>query len=515
MQSHGVRNFRRAVFAGVPLFLLLFTVLLSTSFFKSSSLSAQGSASSVTGIVRFEDRTPVAGVEIRAVPSAAVSWLPLVGGEDRAEEGAMPELAAGGDDPLVTVTAEDGTFGLELIPGRYTLELSHSQHVLEPNEVVIYAYSGLFVSIVVKGASAPTPTPGMSDLALGADSSCMRRPTGSVECWGLNDAGQLGDGTFNARATPAPVIALEGGVESISAGYAHVCALTTMGGVKCWGQNVNYEAGVREPAFITTPVDIPGLTLGVRTFTAGYYHTCAIQNYGGVVCWGNGTDGQLGNSDYKSSYIPVDVTGLISGVQALAAGSHHTCALTEAGGVKCWGADSHGQLGNDEALESQSSPVDVEGLTSGVVAIGASGSQSCAVVSGGAVKCWGQYQEGEFGAAASIAEPVPVDSITLTSDIVAITGGHLFNCALTSAGGVKCWGENEHGQLGDGSQESRYIPEWVTGLDSGVAEIDAGTQHTCVRMTSGAVKCWGTNSFGQIGPGEATVTTPQDVVGFP
>ena len=187
----------------------------------------------------------------------------------------------------------------------------------------------------------------------------------------------------------------------------------------------------------------------------------------------------------------------------IAAGALHTCALTSSGGVKCWGRNNFGQLGNGTTSETPSTrPVDVVGMTSGYVSLTAGFAHSCALNSTGGVKCWGVNYT--LGGNSPETPYTPVDVTGLTSGVVMIASGNWHTCALITSGGIKCWATNDHGELGDGTKETRYKPVDVSGLSSGVVAIDAGYEHTCALMTTGKVKCWGMNLYGQLGDGSKT-----------
>ncbi|ACL23605.1 RCC1 domain-containing protein [Chloroflexus aggregans] len=356
---------------------------------------------------------------------------------------------------------------------------------------------------------------GVETIAAGDYHTCALMSSGGVWCWGRNNSGQLGDGTTTARSTPAAVSGLPSGVTAIAAGGLHTCALMSSGGVWCWGLNNSGQLGDGSDTDSSTPVAVSGLASGVETIAAGGWHTCALTSSGGVWCWGRNNSGQLGDGSTIYHITPVAVSGLPSGVTAIAAGDYHTCALTGSGGVWCWGYNLSGQLG-DGTTTDRSTPVAVSGLTSGVTVIAAGRFHTCALTSSGGVWCWGANFDGQLGDGTTTNRTTPVAVSGLPSGVTAIAAGGWHTCALTSSGEVWCWGDNYYGQLGDGTTTNRSTPGAVSGLPSGVTAIAAGWEHTCALTSSGEVWCWGDNYYGQLGDGTTTNrSTPGAVSGLP
>jgi alpha-tubulin suppressor-like RCC1 family protein len=353
---------------------------------------------------------------------------------------------------------------------------------------------------------------GVLAVTAGAYHTCALTSAGGVKCWGYNWFGQLGDGTTSNRFMPSDVSELSSGVTAIAAGAWHTCALTSTGGVKCWGDNASGQLGAG-PLYIgpTPPVDVSGLTSGVTAIAVGGTHTCALTSAGGVKCWGSNGFGQLGDGTTETRFTPVEVTGLSSGVTAIAAGAVHTCALTSTGGLKCWGDNYGGELG-DGTREDRHVPVDVSGLSSGALAVSAGAGHTCALTTAGGVKCWGGNANGELGDGTTEQRLAPVDVSGLSGGVMAVSVGGDSTCALTTAGGVKCWGGNRSGELGDGTTEDRHVPVDVSGLGSGVLAVTAGGSHTCALTGGGGLKCWGGNDFGQVGANPGWI--PVAVVGL-
>jgi alpha-tubulin suppressor-like RCC1 family protein len=325
---------------------------------------------------------------------------------------------------------------------------------------------------------------------------------GGVQCWGDNENGDLGNNSEKQSNGPVAVLGLggsDGGVQAIVAGHDHTCALVN-GGVQCWGDGTSGQLGNNLQNDFTTPVAVQGLSGGVQAVAAGYSHTCALVG-GGVRCWGNNVYGQLGDKSTVDSLVPIAVQGLgnpDSGVEAIATGDYHTCALVN-GGLQCWGDNSDGDLGNN-SLAPTNVPVAVQGLSSRVQAVSAGGYHTCALLNGGAL-CWGKNAFGELGdnSTADSYVPMPVQTLgSPDSGVQALAAGEYHTCALVN-GGVWCWGENTNGQLGNGSDAgSSLVPVPVQGLGSGVQAVTAGAFYTCA-LVSGGVQCWGYNSSFQLG----------------
>jgi len=365
--------------------------------------------------------------------------------------------------------------------------------------------------------SAVATTPVVAAISAGGNHTCAITDGGAVKCWGYNGQGQLGDGTSVNSSTPKDVSGLSSGVAAISAGANHTCTVTTSGGVKCWGANYAGQLGDGTATNRSSPVDVSGLSSGVVAISAGGQHTCALTSTGGSKCWGANFSGQLGDGTTTDRSTPVDVSGLTSGVVAISAGGPYTCALTSTGGVKCWGDNGRGQLG-DGTTTNSSTPVDVVGLSFGVSAISAGDEKhTCAVTTSGGATCWGFNGSGQLGNGTLADSPVPVDVVSdLGSGVAEIDAGGFHTCGVTSSGGAKCWGAGTSGQLGNGFPGTdSSTPVGVAGLSTGVGALSAGESHSCALTTDGGIECWGYNGFGQLGDGTTTnAFSPIGVVGL-
>ena len=366
------------------------------------------------------------------------------------------------------------------------------------------------------GTAAGIPLAGVASISAGRSFACAVLTDGTVRCWGENDAGELGStsdtlglqcGSNACVATAIPVTGLVGAT-AVSTGNASACALVAAGKVACWGDNTNGQLGTGTTVSSPTPVGVAGLTVAATAISAGDEFACALLVGGGAACWGGNVYGNLGTGNITSAPAPIAPMGLAN-ITAISASNGRTCALL-GGTVNCWGDNRLGELGvgttNDSYL-----PVAVPGLAA-VTAISAGGFLTCALLADTTVQCWGDNQFGELGTAAGATTPVPMPvAVAGLTNVTAISAGReggYFACALLADTTVVCWGQNNLGQLGNGTTTNSATPVPVVGL-TGVVAISTGNDFACGLLAGGTVNCWGRNNEGQLGNGTTVnATTP-------
>ena len=327
-----------------------------------------------------------------------------------------------------------------------------------------------------------------------------------VAAWGENSSGQLGDGNSTQADSPIAAGPLSF-VTAVAAGLHHSLALLANGTVLAWGSNLSGQLGDGGATSSTTPVPVTELS-SVKAVAAGANHSLALLDNGTVLAWGSNESGQLGDGAEENSVVPVAVAGL-SGVTAIAAGGEYSLALLADGTVMAWGDDEDGQLGDGKTVASDV-PVAVHGL-SAVTAIAAGSAHALALLSDGTVSAWGRNQNGQLGnpgvteqfesseAEEDISDvPVPVIGV---SGATAVAAGQRHSMALLSDGTVDAWGGDPDGQLGDGAFATRdEVPTAVVGL-AGVEAIAAGGEHSMALLGGGGVMTWGEDAHGELGNG--------------
>jgi alpha-tubulin suppressor-like RCC1 family protein len=195
-----------------------------------------------------------------------------------------------------------------------------------------------------------------------ADHTCAITSSGALYCWGKNTNGQLGDGTTIHRLTPVPVSGLNAGVQMTATGWGHTCALATGGTLQCWGLNDQGQLGTGETVarFAPTTIPFPGPT--IQAIAAGSLHTCALTLSGTVFCWGRNSEGQVGDGTTANRLTPVQVGGLPGRAIMIASGAYHTCALLEDRTGYCWGQNTYGEVG-DGTTTNRATPVRIASLS--------------------------------------------------------------------------------------------------------------------------------------------------------
>ena len=408
-------------------------------------------------------------------------------------------------------------------------------------------------------------------VSAGDEGTCAVLNNGDVKCWGRDEYGQLGDEyPDNWTRTRPAVVPSDFGIGltavDVSAGVHHTCAILDNGLLKCWGRDDHGQLGdgssthgrqaeghpLEDPSVF--PIDLgPGRT--AVAVSAGNLHTCVILDNGEVNCWGMGVSGQLGDggtthdaTTYTTapSSTPIDLGAGRTAV-AISGSGNHTCVILDDGDIRCWGENSHGQIGNEgNPSVDYSLPQTVSGgfswdAASNAVAssvgsifsyssdkLTGGGYHFCALQDDGQPFCWGESQFGQLGIDNNLGGnyryPTP-HQVLHPANVTSMSGGGQHTCAIREDGSLICWGQDQYGQLGNGgngywdnSPGSQSIPPLESALDIGpnrtALEVSAGADHTCVILDNGDVKCWGKNEFGQLGNGQTSheYSIPSSVV---
>jgi alpha-tubulin suppressor-like RCC1 family protein len=340
---------------------------------------------------------------------------------------------------------------------------------------------------------------------------CLVRQNGEVRCSGNNNSGQLGDGTRNDSSTPVAV-ALATPAVGVSAGGFHSCAALQNGTAMCWGRNDEGQLGDGTTTSSATPVQVNGITNAVA-IAAGYHHSCALLQDGTVRCWGDNSYGELGDgalidpnfprggaSSIHSSF-PVPVFGIHTAIAVTASDGYHSCAVLQDGTARCWGDNVSGQLG-DGTRQRSSRPVSVSGL-SNAATVSSGDFHTCALLQDGGIKCWGLNWSGQLGDGTQNDSNTPV-AVSGVNTAIAVSVGVIHTCAVLQDGSAWCWGNNASGQMGDGTTQDRHGATAVNGVANAIAAVAAGNNDSCAVLVGGAVKCWGMNTYGELGIGSTT-----------
>jgi len=357
-------------------------------------------------------------------------------------------------------------------------------------------------------------------LAPAFQSICVLGDDGVVKCWGTNRTGELGLGAISDPRScvpeemgnaglvslPAPAVAIGGRKE-------HACALLMNGSVTCWGANESGQLGVGDRAARLGPSEPLAFESGFspQRLVLGEDHGCAIATDKRVKCWGNDELGQLGPPATGDVLAPgPDLRLRGAPVDAVAAGDDHTCAILTGGALKCWGRNSEGQLGLGDIINrgdqggQMGDALPAVDLGSGAIAtaVATGSAHTCAVRGDGSVTCWGAGDTGQLGQGTPGFAFAPPPPIALPADATAVSAGADFSCALLTDGRVLCWGDGARGQLGAGDTPGHAAPDAAVALPGKASAIAAGAHHACAVLSDHGLACWGANDVGQLGLGD-------------
>ncbi len=297
-------------------------------------------------------------------------------------------------------------------------------------------------------------------------------------------------------------------------GLRTTCALSEGSPIRalCWGDGTQGQLDGTGITRVATPRAISG-TDSAHWISMGSDHACAARTLGTVVCWGERANGKIGDGSTTTDIaLSTEVPGITTALTT-AVGSQHSCALLSSGEVLCWGRNQVGQVGRGGPVGGNAArvlvPTRVVGL-SDVVEIGAGGQHTCALRAGGEVWCWGNNQQGQLGDGTFTFSSSPVQVRGL-SDVVRLGIGSFArtSCALLRDGTARCWGANDLGQVGDGTTTDRPEPRVVDGL-SDLVDLEVSWTAGCAARRDGRVTCWGRNNSGQRGNGTTSSTLSLD-----
>jgi hypothetical protein len=359
-------------------------------------------------------------------------------------------------------------------------------------------------------AAAPAhgvPTFARTDLALGSGFSCGVTTAHASYCWGANEMGQGGNGSTFSNGAPT-LVALEDPVAAISASESTTCSLSTSGTVSCWGV-IPDGTPLGNPR--ATPVTIE-THAPLVSLTVGSAFACGLDETGRAFCWGANGHGQLGTGDTLPHLGAMPVVDGIHFTQ-LAAGFAHVCGASRGGTVYCWGDNTYGEIGIGKRVSRVLHPtaiatsIPMQSVASGSI-------YACAIATDGLAYCWGDNSAGQLGDGTAHAHstPQPVTGGLRFTSLAASRGNSVMDhtCGITTEHAAYCWGANSSGEAGGPAETAciafglaalcNTLPIAVRSLGAAVA-VDAGTTHSCAILTDGSMSCWGDNDKGEIGDG--------------
>ncbi|HXF47577.1 MAG TPA: hypothetical protein VNK91_15810 [Burkholderiaceae bacterium] len=362
---------------------------------------------------------------------------------------------------------------------------------------------------VIEVRTQPTPLAvalpaAATEVGAGWAHTCAVLAGGALNCWGGNQAGQLGNGGAGVPCVEGYSVCSNGPVAvsgttvwtRVAGGYLYTCAIDNAGAARCWGAGRRGQLGDGNLAGSSVPVAVAGgLTFSQLSGAMGGDLACGIAGGNALYCWGTGYYGQSGIGGYGQTAATPYRVGPAQSFTAVAVGEIHACALDNAGLAHCWGSNYYGQVGDGTRVDRGVPTVTLGGRSYTQIVAGLA--HTCALDAAGVAYCWGAG--GQIGRASSTSAdrsvPTAVDG---AQRFVQIAAGGWHTCGIDTGGALWCWGDNTYAQFGDGGGAASLSPRAIAGMPPFV-QITAGGAHTCGRTAAGAVHCWGANTYGQSG----------------
>jgi cysteine-rich repeat protein len=347
---------------------------------------------------------------------------------------------------------------------------------------------------------------GAEEVVVGARHTCARLSGGSVRCWGRDESNQRGSRVALPSKTPPSLVYGLQNTQHLTSGLFMSCALKSDQTAACWGR---LELAPDNPHGVPFPFSVINSgTPRWQTLDAGTYSLCGIDDQGTLSCWGGNASGQLGDGTLEPNEEPEPVRVLGPVISVTSSGSWwyetvHRCARDRQSMVWCWGANQWGQSGaSDPAHPDWVGEPQMIAELGPTTVVSAGTERTCAVTTDGRSICWGLRCGGALGVEQTAGDAYnealkPIEG--LSGVPTKFVGGLCWNCALLESGEVACWGEGEHGVLGNGSNSDSRQPAAVAGLPP-VRQIDGRWSQVCAVTEDGQVYCWGLNTEQQIAP---------------
>jgi len=358
----------------------------------------------------------------------------------------------------------------------------------------------------------------ISSIAAGGSTTCVQLTAGTIKCWGDNTYGQLGRGTIGGTsATPALVAGITTSV-AVTVGFDHACALLASGAVECWGNNVTGQLGNNTMTSSGAPVPVSGITNAIAVSAGGQTqatccllaHTCAVLADHTVRCWGDNNWGEIGDGTMTNRLTPVPVPGVTNAIAIVSTGAD-SCVLHPSGAVTCWGTNNQQELAGSTGIAGAS-----------VLAGSPTGDSLLVIANNGSMQGWAHDLDGQLGDGTTGSDhSTPVNVVGIANAVAAAVEGWTsgtaagHGCALLADGTIRCWADNNFGQLGNGTTTRSLAPVAVSGITTAKLLAVGNPGYSCAVLADDTVACWGDGTAGELGVAATSSTTPVVIQGLP